>query len=352
MALKLLANNNAKSVLASGISASATVITVSSGAGGLFPHPVSGQSYFKLTIVDAATKLITEIMHVTSVSGDVMTVQRGQEGTTARVWSTNDIVANMLTVGSFLSCLQISNNFSEIADEGSEAVRQALLNLGSSDGTINGRLMGVPRVVTSTGTFTKTPGAKKWKIRILGGGGGSSAAAATAEGQTSMSNGGGAGAYAEGMYDVSALTSVMITIGQGGKGGTASSLYGEDGGTSSVGDLIIAPGGKAGLPAGPANPPFQPVANSNSNAPLGWNIVGVSGPGAEAGTAVSTDYTIGSRGANSQLGVGAAVQAINNPGVTGGGYGSGASGCSNGPSRPVNPGAAGCGGIVIIEEYA
>uniref|UniRef100_UPI003965996A glycine-rich domain-containing protein n=1 Tax=Klebsiella pneumoniae TaxID=573 RepID=UPI003965996A len=82
-----------------------------------------------------------------------------------------------------------------------------------------------------------------------------------------MSNGGGAGAYAEGIYDVSALTSVMITIGLGGKGGTASSLYGEDGGTSSVGTLISAPGGKAGLPAGPANPPFQPVANTNSNSP-------------------------------------------------------------------------------------
>ena len=51
---------------------------------------------------------------------------------------------------------------------------------------------------------------------------GATTAAATAAGQTSMSNGGGAGAYAEGMYDVSALTSVMITIGQGGKGGTQS----------------------------------------------------------------------------------------------------------------------------------
>lgn len=37
MALKLLANNNAKSVLAAGISASATVITVGTGAGSLFP---------------------------------------------------------------------------------------------------------------------------------------------------------------------------------------------------------------------------------------------------------------------------------------------------------------------------
>lgn len=130
MALKLLANNNAKSVLAAGISASATVITVGTGAGALFPVPVSGQSYFKLTITDAATKTISEIMHVTSVSGDVMTVIRGQEGTTPRAWSTNDIVANLMTAGTFTSCLQTANNFSEIKDAGSEALDQALSNIG------------------------------------------------------------------------------------------------------------------------------------------------------------------------------------------------------------------------------
>ena len=130
MALTLLANNNAKSVLAAGISASATVITVGTGAGALFPVPVSGQSYFKLTITDAATKTISEIMHVTSVSGDVMTVIRGQEGTTPRVWSTNDIVANLMTAGTFTSCLQTANNFSEIKDAGSEALDQALSNIG------------------------------------------------------------------------------------------------------------------------------------------------------------------------------------------------------------------------------
>ncbi|MFU8589148.1 hypothetical protein [Klebsiella pneumoniae] len=61
MALKLLANNNAKSVLALGVSASTTVLTVSPGDGGLFPAPESGVSYFKLTIVDAATKTTTEM---------------------------------------------------------------------------------------------------------------------------------------------------------------------------------------------------------------------------------------------------------------------------------------------------
>ena len=214
-----------------------------------------------------------------------------------------------------------------------------------------GRLINI-QVFTANGSVTKTAGAKKWKIRVLGGGGGSSAAPATGTGQVSVSNGGGAGAYAEGIYDVSALSSATVTIGSGGVGGTAISPYGGDGGTTSVGTLISAPGGKAGLPAGPANPPFQPVANTNSNSPINWNIVGSSGPGAEAAVAVSTSYAAGSRGANSQLGVGGSIPAINNNANTGGGFGSGASGCSNGPSQPVNAGAAGRSGIAIIEEYA
>ncbi|MER4055119.1 phage tail protein [Klebsiella pneumoniae] len=224
--------------------------------------------------------------------------------------------------------------------------------LKAINGVISGRLLGVPRVITSSGMFTKSSGAKKWRIRVLGAGAGSSAAPATGNGEVSISNGGGAGAYAEGIYDVSELTSAMVTIGTGGVGGTAASLYGGDGGTTSVGTLISAPGGKAGLPAGPAIPPFQPVANTNSNSPTGWNIIGTSGSGSEAAVAVSTSYAAGSRGANSQLGVGGSVPAINTPANTGGGYGSGASGCSNGPSQPVKAGAAGSDGIVIIEEYS
>ncbi|HBZ2140581.1 TPA: phage tail protein, partial [Klebsiella pneumoniae] len=202
--------------------------------------------------------------------------------------------------------------------------------LKAINGVISGRLLGVPRVITSSGMFTKSSGAKKWRIRVLGAGAGSSAAPATGNGEVSISNGGGAGAYAEGIYDVSELTSAMVTIGTGGVGGTAASPYGGDGGTTSVGTLISAPGGKAGLPAGPAIPPFQPVANTNSNSPTGWNIIGTSGSGSEAAVAVSTSYAAGSRGANSQLGVGGSVPAINTPANTGGGYGSGASGCSNG----------------------
>lgn len=214
-----------------------------------------------------------------------------------------------------------------------------------------GRLLAV-RVFTSDTLVSKTAGAKKWKIKAVGGGGGSSAAVATGVGQTSMSNGGGAGAYAEGIYDVTAINSLQVTIGAGGTAGTSSSTYGGDGGTTSVGTLISCPGGKAGLPAGPAIPPFQPVANANTNSPTGWNIFGVSGLGSAAGFAISTDVTIGSRGSDGLMGVGGAVQTINNPAVTGGGWGSGASGCSNGPSQSLRNGAAGRPGIVIIEEYS
>ncbi|EOU2180451.1 hypothetical protein ACNS9Y_000883 [Klebsiella pneumoniae] len=234
----------------------------------------------------------------------------------------------------------------DVLDNGNTAA--ILSNLKNS---MPGRLLGV-QVVTSSALITKSAGAKKWRIRALGAGAGSSAAPATDAGQVSISNGGGAGAYAEGIYDVSALSSATVTIGSGGVGGTAISLYGGDGGTTSVGTLISAPGGKAGLPAGPAIPPFQPVANTNSNSPTGWNIIGTSGSGSEAAVAVSTSYAAGSRGANSQLGVGGSVPAINTPANTGGGYGSGASGCSNGVSQSLKPGASGRDGVVIIEEYA
>ncbi|WP_368083217.1 hypothetical protein [Klebsiella michiganensis] len=234
----------------------------------------------------------------------------------------------------------------DVLDDGNTAA--ILSNLKNS---MPGRLLGV-QVVTSSALITKSAGAKKWRIRALGAGAGSSAAPATAAGQVSISNGGGAGAYAEGIYDVSALSSATVTIGSGGVGGTAISPNGGDGGTTSVGTLISAPGGKAGLPAGPANPPFQPVANTNSNSPTGWNIIGTSGSGSEAAVAVSTSYAAGSRGANSQLGIGGSVPAINTPANTGGGYGSGASGCSNGVSQSLNPGASGRDGVVIIEEYA
>ena len=144
MALTLLAANNAQTVLAAGINATATTLTVNTGTGNLFPSPVSGTSFFKLTLVDSATGSLSEIVHVTSRTGDTMTIERAQEGTTARIWSANDIAANMLTAGSLQlyaqkdQSLLISNNLSEIANAGPDAVAQALSNLLQFPHKING----------------------------------------------------------------------------------------------------------------------------------------------------------------------------------------------------------------------
>lgn len=139
MALTLLSANNASTVLSAGISASATTLTVNTGTGGLFPSPVSGTSFFKLTLVDSATGTLTEIVHVTARTGDTMTIVRGQEGTTNRLWSANDIAANMMTAGTLSSLaqkdlsLQIANNLSEIAAAGPASIAASLANLGLSD---------------------------------------------------------------------------------------------------------------------------------------------------------------------------------------------------------------------------
>jgi hypothetical protein len=62
-----------------------------------------------LTLVDAATGQLSEIVHVTAKSGDVLTIARGQEGTSARAWSANDIAANMLTAGTILLLAQLDS---------------------------------------------------------------------------------------------------------------------------------------------------------------------------------------------------------------------------------------------------
>ncbi|HDL6770566.1 TPA: hypothetical protein PXJ84_000001, partial [Yersinia enterocolitica] len=125
MALTLLSANNASTVLSAGISASATTLTVNTGTGGLFPSPVSGTSFFKLTLIDAATGTLTEIVHVTARIGDTMTIVRGQEGTVSRLWSANDISANMMTAGTL-------DLFAQSGTLGGAA----LLNVGTTAGTV------------------------------------------------------------------------------------------------------------------------------------------------------------------------------------------------------------------------
>jgi hypothetical protein len=78
MALTMLAANNASTLLVSDISDVSTTLQVSTGTGNQFPSPVSGTSYFKVTLTSLAAGRNKEIVHVTARSGDTFTIVRGR----------------------------------------------------------------------------------------------------------------------------------------------------------------------------------------------------------------------------------------------------------------------------------
>jgi len=102
----LLFSNNAKSTLASAISSTATTATLASGTGSLFPSPTTGQG-FKMTFVDSATGLLNEIVLVTQRTGDIITIVRGQEGTTPQSWLANDLAGMYFTAGTINNNIQL-----------------------------------------------------------------------------------------------------------------------------------------------------------------------------------------------------------------------------------------------------
>lgn len=101
----LLFANNAISQLAAGISAVALTASLTPGSGALFPTPAAGQ-YFKLTFADAATGTLLEVVHVTNVTGDTVTMVRGQEGTTAKAYLAGDNVGMFITAGTAAAMVQ------------------------------------------------------------------------------------------------------------------------------------------------------------------------------------------------------------------------------------------------------
>lgn len=94
----LLYKNNAATTLQSGISASSLTVVLATGTGALFPNPTGGQAFY-MTFLDASTKLVNEIVQVTSRSGDALTIVRGQQGTTALTWAAGDIATQLWTMG-------------------------------------------------------------------------------------------------------------------------------------------------------------------------------------------------------------------------------------------------------------
>ena len=116
-------SNNAKTTLAAGITSTQTSITVAPGTGSLFPSPSTGQQ-FKVTLVSASSASVFEICNCTSRTGDVLTVVRGQEGTSGQPFLLDDTVGHFDTAGvmsALVQADQLQNGTYVYADVGGTA---------------------------------------------------------------------------------------------------------------------------------------------------------------------------------------------------------------------------------------
>lgn len=96
MANRPLLLNNFATTLAAGITAVQTTISLTSVTGLVSPSGLGGRP-IRLTIVEPGGSV--EIVTVASISGSNLTVVRGAEGTTARIWASGSPVEMRLTAG-------------------------------------------------------------------------------------------------------------------------------------------------------------------------------------------------------------------------------------------------------------
>jgi hypothetical protein len=158
--------------LATGIASTDTTIQVASGSGSLFPNPSNGD-YFYITLVSVSLPTV-EIVQCTARSGDVLTVVRGQEGTSPQPFNIGDGVQLRITAAGMNYLVGASSVTTEeqvfTATQG-----QTVFNLTNIDYVpntnslavfVNGskQVTGVNYTETNVTTFTLTTGANAGDI--------------------------------------------------------------------------------------------------------------------------------------------------------------------------------------------
>lgn len=207
-----------------------------------------------------------------------------------------------------------------------------------------GRLLNI-QVITASGTYTKTSGTNKIKVRGCGGGGAGGGTQATGAGQAAAGGGGSAGGIGEGFYDATGFVTQSVVVGTAGVGAIGS--VGGNGTSSTFGNLLTLPGGNGGaVGAAQASLPNDGGGSAVlSGMPVGANIWGSAGGGGNTGIVLSVASAQGGIGGASPFG--ASRQGNNAIGFGAGGAGQRAT-ASNG----ANNGANGAPGVFIVEEYA
>ncbi|EMK9422033.1 phage tail protein [Escherichia coli] len=222
-----------------------------------------------------------------------------------------------------------------------ENVSVFLQNLGLVNNGAVGRLIGM-QIIKTSGTYTKTPGAMFADVIAIGGGGGGGWATSTAN-YNAAGGGGGGGGMARGLFNLSAISTVLVTIGAGGNGGIASTITNAThGGTTTFGSYLSAGGGQPG----------NGCTASGSSASCG---MGGQGGTSTVGALLCNGYA----GLPGVMATPTAVGGTVGSGLGGGsfisgpgGYGAGGNGAAtSGGAQNVN-GNPGNAGVIIILEYA
>lgn len=160
--MKQLFTNNAVSLLAFGIGPTDTTLRVLPGHGEQFPTPQANE-FFTVTLEDQGA-LVQEIVHVYQRNGDVFTIERAQEGTTARAWTASQggdtLVDHRLTAETLN---RLSNNFSNATFPQLTDFSTALNYLLEGNATSGGQVVDaeISVVVDGNETIINTPSAFK-----------------------------------------------------------------------------------------------------------------------------------------------------------------------------------------------
>lgn len=105
MAIQIKFTNNFIATLASAISDADTAITLDAGSGAKLPN-YGGGDYEYMTLGNTANNL--EIVKVTARVGDILTVVRGVDGTTAKAWSAGDQINSRPCAAAMNDALQVN----------------------------------------------------------------------------------------------------------------------------------------------------------------------------------------------------------------------------------------------------
>lgn len=123
--------NNAASRLVAGITNTSLSLQVATGDGALFPSP-TGSDFFLATLSKISSGIETnrEIVKVTARAGDVFTIVRAQEGTSALVYAESDYISLRHTAAEATSTEAHKNSTSN-----PHGVTKAQVGLGNVDNT-------------------------------------------------------------------------------------------------------------------------------------------------------------------------------------------------------------------------